>query len=549
MYKNDQVILEKKRLFPVDMFAVKIYGIQKWQDEFSWPVSDKEFFSLAEAVEKSFVEHVNNEKKDISDLLLIKRFLPFEYWHFLHALMVIKLAKSDDMDILCSDRLPWYEELITGAYINKNSNIKIVRHNLKSFTFYENFKIRVRSLLKNIIYNPNPLKYFKFNNKWDVRAYGSAGSHMKQYINKLPKRVSFTSQIDWVPKNHNYDIPEEQIKEINRISHNIINDLKSIAYNHGINLLEPHIEYLKKLTQNELVDAQKVLSLVEKQLKKSRKKIHLLISALGGPLPRAFAVAVRNTGGKVTSFSHGGHIGLYDTPTFALSEFALSDEFIAYTETSSELFKKIKDNHSPLKDNKFTIRHANIDDYQKMHEKYCRRKPVKKVNTIMLLGYPGIPWRVRHSSASLSLMQLDLELRTVKLLKKQGYDLIYKAHPDRLQESKGIFEDMAQVLYKGYFEDYMDLADLYVFFQMKSTAFSSALCTNRPIIAFKMKDEPFKPFMEPMQLLEKRCSIIQGSFDERNRIILDEKRLQGALNKLPKQINNEFINKYMFPTR
>ena len=145
-------------------------------------------------------------------------------------------------------------------------------------------------------------------------------------------------------------------------------------------------------------------------------------------------------------------------------------------------------------------------------------------------------------------MRLDLELRVVDVLKKSNYYVIYKPHPDRTEEAKGIFEGRVdEVLYKGYFENFLDAADAFIFGSIRTTAFSFALCTKKPIIFFQMAEEPFKPFSEPMEPLKKRCTFIHTKFDNRNRIIFDKRELLDALAKRPAAPDNEFIERYMFP--
>ncbi|MBU4488974.1 MAG: hypothetical protein KKI13_07950, partial [Candidatus Omnitrophica bacterium] len=135
-------------------------------------------------------------------------------------------------------------------------------------------------------------------------------------------------------------------------------------------------------------------------------------------------------------------------------------------------------------------------------------------------------------------------------LKKAGYDVIYKVHPDRTREVDGIFEEKAEIR-KGYVEDCLDRADAFLFGSIRTSAFATILCTNKPIIALRMEsDEPFKPSSEKaMECLKKRCRFVNAGFDERNRIIFDESELIRALSRKPEPPNNEFIETYMFLKR
>ena len=154
-------------------------------------------------------------------------------------------------------------------------------------------------------------------------------------------------------------------------------------------------------------------------------------------------------------------------------------------------------------------------------------------------------------------MRLDLELRLIDFLKKSGYEPIYKPHPDRLKEIEGIFEGRCKViksqvpgrLRNRYFRYLMDKMDTLLFMGITTTSFNFALCSSRPIVALDLSFKQYKPFAKPLELLKKRCSIVSTGFDERNRIIFNEKELLDALSRKPEQPNTEFIETYMFPER
>ena len=167
----------------------------------------------------------------------------------------------------------------------------------------------------------------------------------------------------------------------------------------------------------------------------------------------------------------------------------------------------------------------------------------------MIIGYPHQQWRKPLTGAS-SLIHLDLELRLIDFLKKAGYDTLYKVHPNRIAETRGIFEDKVKVL-KGYMQQHLDKTDAFLFPTLATTAFSIALCTNKTIITLDLsyKSQRYKPFPEAVELMKKRCRIVNTEFDERKRIIFDKNGLLDALSRKPEPPNTEFIEKYMFPEK
>jgi hypothetical protein len=322
--------------------------------------------------------------------------------------------------------------------------------------------------------------------------------------------------------------------------------LQSIAKKHDILLSSEHLEYLKRLTNSQLLSAVEVLLQIKHRLS-IKKTEHLLLPVLGSIFQRALALEVRKQGGKITSFMHGGGVGLYNTSIYAFSEFVLADEFVTYTSGSAELFGKIKKSHPSPKSNKVVVKSSGNPEYAKWWKEYKNRPLPEKIKKVMIVGHPHNQWRKPWTAGLFSPMRLDLELNIVKILNEAGYEIMYKAHPDRTQEVRGIFEKQAEVRLTGYIQDYLDEIDAFLFTSIKTTAFSFALCTNKPIVAFEMDRERFKPFPEALELLKKRCSFVQAGFDKDNRIVFNKEQLLNALAQRIEQPNIEFIKTYMLP--
>ncbi|NQT06210.1 MAG: hypothetical protein HQ575_01570 [Candidatus Omnitrophica bacterium] len=541
----------KDRYFPVDIIKIKEYGIEKWRNDFFWPVSDSEFFALYEDISASLRRYITTQPEEIGDIFLIQRYLVTEYLHFLHALKVIQKIGRLGMRILYTDHTPWYKKLTTDHYPAENPipNIGRPMCDLCNYTFCKNTEITIKKIAKNVIYNSNPLKCFKpKDNEENALFCGSVSSLTGEYIKKAPYYTYFTSPSDWLPKRFTYMIPNKKENAIKEISRAFADELRSIAVKNEIEIFNVHIDHLRQMMQNELIFSARILGALKDEIKMRRKKIHLLTANLNSPFIRALSIAVRRQGGRITSFSHGGHIGLFDTPTMAFSEFALSDEFITYTTKSIELFEKIKKSHKPLRPVNTVIKSADSNEYYKWYKMYNKKKLPKEVKKVMMVGYLYTHLRKHLTPSALGFMQLDLELRIIDLLKDAGYEVFYKAHPENLPEVESIFKSRVKVL-KGYLEDYLSLADAFIFTHVKTTAFPITLCTNKLVIAFCMAGSPIRPFPEPMELLKKRCDFVNMEFNGQNRVIFDEGQLLSYLSKNPQHPNNEFMETYLFPEK
>lgn len=536
-------MISQKKFIPVDIFEIKKYGVTGWQDEFFWPISDKYFLKLYKDIEEFLRRQIDTQPKETADVLLVQSVFRSEYLNFLHAIKAVDMIKKIGAQVLYSDKSLWYKDIVSGGL----TPIRRFKAGTSKYDFVKINKSKISKLLKNITYNYIPLRIFRTKKQNDstIIIYRALTPIMKQHIKPLSDSLEFTSEEDWVREIAIRDIPKTLSDNIEQLIQTVTEGLENIAKNNEIELHDNHIAYIQKITKETIIYSAKIIYNAERIIGE-RSSIYILSSGFGDIFSRALYVAIRRKGGKVTSFSHGGNIGLYDTPSLAFSELALSDEFITYTQKSVELFENIKNNHPLLRKNGVNIKSCDSDEFLKLWRRY-RNKPLpKNIKRVMVIGYPHNQWRKPHVAGYFSLIQLDLELRIVDILTQVGYEVIYKAHPGRITEVEGIFESRSRVL-KGYFQDCLDAADAFLFGGIRTTAFPIALCTNKPIIAFKMEDEPYKPFSGAMELLQKRCSFIHTDFDERNRIVFDKDRLLEFLAKDIKEPNTEYIERYYFP--
>ena len=532
-------------VFLVDSGAIKKYGISQWQENFFWPVSDNDFVSLCKDIEDCFARYINSESAEISDILLVQRNLMIECWHFLHALLVTNRIRDKRKKIIISPGILWYKDILSESFSPKPlySAKKITYHRSTNIPPLRRFKQHARRI-GDFLMEADIVKMLRgiiTNNDF---VYCGKNSLMREYIKQLPHCAYPLSSNVLIPNDIVYDLPDSFNERIDSVSASIARELKAIADKNNIRTIDVHIDYLQHLIENELRNAAQGLLYIQRTLRSSRKR-RILIVGVGNVLYRMLSIVARQLGMMVTTFAHGGCVGLYDTPSFRFSEFSISDKFITYTDNSIELYSKIKEKHFPLRNNRVSFSSANSSQFQTLFRRFSRYSRPKKLKKIMFIGYPHNQWRKHQGPVALSVIQLDFELRVIRQLRNAGYTVLYKVHPERVQEAEGFFENMVT----GHVQDNINMADAFIFGSIRTTAFTIALCTNKPIVAFRIFPEPYSPFPKAFNLLEKRCQFINAYCDERNRIMFDENELLDELNRKLSVPNNEFIETYMFPKK
>ena len=121
--------------------------------------------------------------------------------------------------------------------------------------------------------------------------------------------------------------------------------------------------------------------------------------------------------------------------------------------------------------------------------------------------------------------------------------MIYKAHPDRVREVTGIFENFANEIRVEAFEKVYDSCDAYLFAHTDTSTFGIAVCTNKPIIVIEIEGKPWKG--NAQELVSKRCRMVPAWIDEKCRILFDEQALERALNLNIAEPNMEYFENMM----
>lgn len=91
-----------------------------------------------------------------------------------------------------------------------------------------------------------------------------------------------------------------------------------------------------------------------------------------------------------------------------------------------------------------------------------------------------------------------------------------------------MFEEYAEVITED-FRTVHRLADAFFFGSMRTSAFSIALCTQKPIVAMLMDEEPAMPFADALALLARRVAIISAKTNDCVRVVFDSTALTEAL--------------------
>ena len=161
----------------------------------------------------------------------------------------------------------------------------------------------------------------------------------------------------------------------------------------------------------------------------------------------------------------------------------------------------------------------------------------------MLIGFGMNHIRYLDGAGYFSYFQLDVQYRVAKLIKKNGYRLIYKVHPDRSEEVGELFTEVSDHVERSPFEDVWDTADGYVFTHPGTTVFGGAVMTDKPMLLVDLFNNNWND--SGYQLLRRRCNMVASAYDSNNRIIFDEGEFSEKLDN-PLPLDDSYI-KQVYP--
>jgi hypothetical protein len=250
----------------------------------------------------------------------------------------------------------------------------------------------------------------------------------------------------------------------------------------------------------------------------------LLIASIRSMADRAMAVAWRGAGGQVICFTHGNiHATAYRRGALTDGSAAFASRYVAGSRMEA------------------TISGAAVRDFglgkvpeivrlsRNMYADAATSPAIRNatVRRIMLVGAPLTGRFYPYTAGTNAFSVLDLELRLCALLKIEGFHLTYKAHPETLRETKGVFDRYVDTVETGRFEQLGPVADCLVFSNWYSSTFGHALMSDWPIVLLR---DPSLPILdETARDLESRCVVVNAVHDERGRIQFDRTALLAAI--------------------
>ena len=247
-------------------------------------------------------------------------------------------------------------------------------------------------------------------------------------------------------------------------------------------------------------------------------------------------------GQEVVGFHHGNYMGEQPNHLTGIAEYGVCDTFVAPTTTSAGwIARKYAQGPQP-RPVRFVS--ADTDHYRRLHE--GMRSAARPAGTdVMIVGYPP-NWNRHYDYAGHhALIQLDLELRLATCLRRAGWRMLLKIHPEWRTLSGRLWAGRVDEIVEAPLEQCWQKASAFLFPRASTTTFGFCLCTNRPVVLLDVEGQPWN--REAYDLLRGRCRMVPAHIDPQNRVRFDEDRLLAALRRPPEDIDFNYVEQVMYP--
>lgn len=527
---KDTIITRENRVYYLGLDAIKEYGIERWRKEYFWPFSIEDYNEILKVIFSSMETILSSDiTQETRDIVSIMYFTITKYAYFIHKYLLDSYLETYSYNVISSE---------DSRYLNVIS--KIPPPNIRDYMKY------------TVLNSTNRLfrhgdKALSLGGQEPLKKIYTKKYRVSEFYKPLNKLVGV---VDSVPNFFLNDMT--LIKEKLRTAADHILDYYYLKHNIHYKNREETLRNLLDIIGDDLCKALKIY-LGTKANIESKGFRYVLGSGIGNVFHRMILKSIQRNGGKVVGFNHGNTIGVYYDRALLVTSQVLNT-YITSTKAIKGFFENLFKEYSNFPTyEKISIKDVEDDYFLRLYNREKKRPLPRKTKSIMFVEPSLSPYFTMYHAALMCSTQLDLSLRIMEALKRHGYHIIVKLRDERLKDTErgGIYKRYADEFILGgklnkEYPKYYDKADAFIFTHLFTSAFGFSLATNKKVIYFLYEREKY--IKEPLDLLHKRCIPINCWFDERNRIIFDERELIDAVEREHTDIDTEFLKKQIFPS-
>ncbi len=279
--------------------------------------------------------------------------------------------------------------------------------------------------------------------------------------------------------------------------------------------------------------------------KDTLKNRNIWFGAGGVYFNRVIGELARKQNGFIVCHDHGESKALYDTTIHGYAELGLCDRYVTYTKDCGELYEKGWSNAMSLRGKMPEIDVSPVGAgrlYQSLRRNFKKDIRIKCRKIIYVSG--GFDNDLNfYANRPHDMVYFEWQNWMLKAVNEMGYSVGVKYHPETLNIKRSILLGNTVEYLDGWFQDYLDRDDIFIFDTTCSTAFHIALCTSNPMVFIYCPTNEIHESV--LKDLSGRVEIVRGFFDEHNRFRVSLDELASAIEHCDRHKNHDFVRKYI----
>ena len=519
--------------YPIDVFGIKKLGISNWQDNFYMPVKGNEFSKIYYSILEKYTSLLCEKNNEIvynigSACLYIVHFITDQIC----------------LDLQYERLLNAGYEYLTGRDSKKKELAFIINENKKYskllFTIPD-FRSKIFSPVNFLFDNSEQLlplfyKFTGFKKNQFALFYGNPKqSEVKYYCEHKNIRLIQIRSLSNLFKS-NEKINSNELIILNDIIHDLMSFIKKTHNFHNEKKIQQIQNVIRDLFKKGYHYFTNLTIFFDK----------LPFNTLLGT---AFAVAVnrlthnafRYVGKKSIGFSHGKVFCTAYDKVHLTDAISTVSELIVGSTGEAILFRQLAKKHS------YNLSTANVvslqeNPYKTLFDDLQKKDTVKNINKIMIIGFPLNNLFYPSFPSHNMFTNLYLEIEIAKLLKKNGYQVFYKAHPDQLEGAEGLFNGIVDKVISAKFEEIYEMADCILFTHSRTSTFGFALLTKKPIVLINVNDLLW--YDDALDQVCTRCKVVNAFSDSDGKIQVNKKELLESVATANDNICYDVVHNY-----
>lgn len=362
------------------------------------------------------------------------------------------------------------------------------------------------------------------------------------HAKKVDKPVFLCRSDKWFNEVNNEEIGLAR----QNINPEIVSDILSIIYNlYKTFDIEPK-PYAKKYLEDCMKEFFAIISIHTNRLKRRQDIPKQIWTGTSGNIwDMMLRLESLKREGVVTAHDHSGDRAHAENYEMGWIEMYGATYFATFSEKQAESLRTYIGKWPVLDKNPPEIISVGSKKNKQVMAKHeeVRSEP-KNIKKVLLFSTVYDRDRGRGNPIFPMISYIDWQARLIGHLNKWGYQVYLKPHPESPLAPPQVFtEELNVTIINGRFEDMSERMDLYFFDFTQTSVFKPAILTDIPIVFVDFKGLDWVEGAR--ELLEKRAEVLEGYFDENNRVHVNWEEIQKALEtSIEKVSNTEFVDRY-----